>query len=64
MKEYHIGLCDSDGDGVINFWWDDAHPGISIQLEGLWPGSVVVADFYKRELVKKLKKLLKQLEQE
>jgi hypothetical protein len=63
MKKYNVGLCDSDADGVINFSWDDAHPGIAIQLEDLF-GNVVIADFYKRELVKKLKKLLKKLEQE
>jgi len=63
MKVHTIGLCDSDADGVINFSWDDAHPGISVQLEDIF-GNVVNGEFYKKDLAKKLKKLLKKLEQE
>jgi len=63
MKIHTIGLCDSDADGVISFSWDGAHPGISVQLEDMF-GKVVNADFYKEDLAKKLKKLLKKLEQE
>ena len=62
MKKY-ISLYDSDGDGTIHFIWNKEYPGIDIEMEDLF-GNVVCATFYKRDLVKKLKKLLKKLEQE
>lgn len=63
MKVHTVGLCDNDADGVINFAWTDSQKGISVQLEDIF-GNVVDAQFYKKDLAKTLKKLLKKLEQE
>ena len=63
MKVHTVSLVDPDADGVISFAWDDVHSGISAQIED-FHGNVVNAEFYKKDLVKKLKKLLKKLEQE
>lgn len=63
MKVHTVGLCDNDADGVINFAWNDSQKGISVQLEDIF-GNVVDAQFYKKDLAKTLKKLLKKLEQE
>jgi hypothetical protein len=63
MNGRTVGLCDNDGDGIIIFEWDENYPGINIELTDFF-GNVAVGTFYKRDLVKKLKKLLKKLEQE
>jgi len=63
MNFHTVGLCDNDGDGIIVFDWDDKHPGISIELKDFF-GNIAVGTFYKKDLAKKLKKLLKKLEQE
>ena len=63
MKVHTVSLVDPEADGVISFAWDDVHSGISVQVEDIF-GHVVNADFYKKDLVKKLKKLIKKLEQE
>jgi|694.fasta_scaffold08664_18 hypothetical protein len=58
-----VGLCDNDADGVISFAWSTKKTGIAVQLEDIF-GNVVDAHFYKKDLAKTLKKLLKKLEQE
>ena len=63
MKVHTVGLCDNDADGVINFSWTNSQTGIAVQLEDIF-GNVVDAQFYKKDLAKTLKKLLKKLEQE
>jgi hypothetical protein len=63
MKVHTVSLFDSDADGAISFAWDNAHTGVSVQLEDIF-GNVVNAEFYKKDLEKKLKQLLKKLEKE
>lgn len=61
MKKHNFKLMDSDGDGIILFSWDDLRPGISIELVDMF-GDAVIGTFYKRELAKKLRKVLEKLE--
>lgn len=63
MKENNVWLCDRDADGVINFSWTGKHPGITIEVKDIFDNAVC-AIFYKKDLAKTLKKLLKKLEQE
>jgi hypothetical protein len=63
MKVHTVGLCDKDGDGNMSFAWNKAQTGVALQLEDIF-GNVVNAQFYKKDLAKTLKKLLKKLEQE
>jgi len=63
MKVHTVGLCDKDGDGNMSFAWTKAQTGVALQLEDMF-GNVVNTQFYKKDLINKLKKLLKKLEQE
>mgnify|MGYP003341994892 CR=1 FL=1 len=61
MIQKSLGLVDTDADGVIIFYWDDDHKGVDIQLEDIF-GHTVSATFYKKDLIKTLKRLTKKLE--
>jgi hypothetical protein len=63
MKVHTVGLCDKDGDGNMSFAWNKTQTGVALQLEDMF-GNVVNAQFYKKDLAKTLKRLLKKLEQE
>jgi hypothetical protein len=62
MKQKTLTLKDSDGDGIIYFEWDDKHDGIKIELVDWLFDHSTVGTFYKRDLVKTLKKLINKLE--
>jgi hypothetical protein len=59
MEEFVEGLCDDDGDGVINFSWDTKQTGITVELEDIF-GKTVVASFYKKDLLKLMRKVMKE----
>ena len=63
MKEKCIGLCDSDADGLINFMWHKRFDGIHVEVEDI-VGNVVNCIFYKKDLVRTMKKLIKELKNE
>lgn len=63
LEEKYIGLCDSDADGVINFMWHDRFEGIHVEVEDIF-GNVVNCIFYKKDLVRTMKKLIKELKNE
>ena len=63
LEEKCIGLCDPDADGVINFMWHDRYEGIDVEVEDIF-GNVVNCIFYKKDLVRTMKKLIKELKNE
>ena len=62
VKQKTLTLRDSDGDGVIKFEWDDKHDGITVFLYDDLFNREASGDFYKRDLIKKLKKLIEKLD--
>ena len=56
-----IKLVDSDADGVLIFDYDKKHQGVDILVEDIF-GNVVVGCFYKKDLAKTLRKVLKGIE--
>ena len=61
MKKHTVKLMDSDGDGIILFTWNNRDRGIVVELADLFDNDVV-GTFYKDDLVKTLKKVLKKLD--
>jgi len=64
MRQKTLILKDSDGDGIIHFKWDNKHDGITIELVDWLFEKSTVGTFYKRDLLKTLKKLIQKLEQD
>ena len=62
MNEHSITLQDSDADGVLNFAWDKKYPGVDIELEDIF-GKRVHGIFYKKDLIRVLKKVIKEIEE-
>ena len=61
MNKHSIILRDSDADGVLNFTWDDDHKGIDVELEDIF-GKRVHGVFYKKDLIRALKRMIKKLD--
>jgi hypothetical protein len=56
-------LKDSDGDGIIQFRWNNKHTGVSVDLVDMFDNEVN-AVFFKADLLIKLKQIISKLESE
>jgi hypothetical protein len=56
-------LKDSDGDGIIQFRWNNKHTGASVDLVDMFDNEVN-AVFFKADLLIKLKQIISKLESE
>jgi|GEM_PF-3607517 len=61
MKQKVVSLYDEEFDGSIHFQYDKKHTGITIELSDIFDNAVC-GTFYKKDLLKKLKVIVKDLE--